>query len=461
LILKEQATLIEEFTRRRRTNKLKDYRPYPKQIEFHAAGALYRERLLRAGNQLGKTLCAAAEVAMHLTGRYPDWWPGMRWDRPVRIWAGSKTSDVVRDGAQRLLVGEPKDTSQWGYGFIPQDCIVDTSRRMGTPDALDSVVVKHVSGGNSTLGFKSYDQGREKWQGETLDMTWFDEEPPSDIYMEGLTRTNATGGIAMMTFTPLLGMSEIVRKFLMEDSDDRVDINMTIDDAEHISPERRKQIIESYPAHEREARTKGTPILGSGRIFPVPESDIKVDAFKLPDHWPRIGGMDFGYDHPFAATELAWDRDSDIVYVVKAFRQRQTTPVIQSAALKPWGKIPWSWPHDGLQHDKGSGDQLAQQYRDQGLDLLTERATFDDGTNGVEAGIISMLDRMQTGRWKVFAELSDWFEEFRLYHRKDGKIVKEHDDCLSSSRYAYMMLRHARVIRDPYKVPPKKMEWVI
>lgn len=167
-----------------------------------------------AGNQLGKTFCGAAEAAIHLTGKYPPWWDGRRFDRPVRAWAGSKTGEVTRDGVQRLLIGEPKDESQWGMGLIPGALLLDTKRRTGVPDALDSAVVKHVSGGKSTLGFKSYDQGRQKWQGETLDCVWFDEEPDMDIYIEGLTRTNSTGGIVFMTFTPILGMSNVVHMFI-------------------------------------------------------------------------------------------------------------------------------------------------------------------------------------------------------------------------------------------------------
>jgi phage terminase large subunit-like protein len=213
----ELVNLLEERKRRKDRRRLTDYRPYAKQRAFHAAGSEHRERLLMAGNQLGKTYCGAAEVAMHLTGIYPDWWAGKRWDRPTRWWAGSKTGEVTRDGVQRLLVGEPKNEADWGTGMIPGDNLADWSRRMGVADALDNATIKHVSGGISTLGFKSYDQGRQKWQGETLDGVWFDEEPPLDIYMEGLTRTNATGGIAMITFTPLLGMSDVVAMFLGEE----------------------------------------------------------------------------------------------------------------------------------------------------------------------------------------------------------------------------------------------------
>lgn len=212
--LSEIAELMDFVERYDARRKLFSYRPYAKQREFHAAGAIHRERLLMAGNQLGKTYCGAAECAMHLTGLYPDWWEGRRWDRPIRAWAGSKTGEVTRDGVQRLLVGEPKDRAAWGTGLIPGDTIIGTSTRPGIAAALDGVTVRHVSGGNSTLGFKSYDQGREKWQGETLDLVWPDEEPPIDIYMEGLTRTNATGGMVFITFTPLLGYSEVVRMFL-------------------------------------------------------------------------------------------------------------------------------------------------------------------------------------------------------------------------------------------------------
>lgn len=220
---------------------------------------------------------------------------------------------------------------------------------------------------------------------------------------------------------------------------------MTIDDAEHYTAEERAAIIASYPAHERKARAQGIPVLGSGRVFPVDEDFIKTPMIPIAPEWPQIGGLDFGWDHPTAAVKLAWDRDADVIYVTHSYGQSQATPIIHAAAVKPWGVwVPWAWPHDGLQHDKGSGEALAEQYREQGLNMLPERATFEDGHSGVEAGIAEMLDRMLTGRWKVFEHLEDWFSEFRLYHRKDGQIVKLNDDRISASRYALMMKRHAR-----------------
>jgi phage terminase large subunit-like protein len=210
-----EAKLSLEQAKRRRTNQLAHFTPYPKQLEFFAAGKEHRERLLMAANQVGKTQCGGIEVASHLTGRYPDWWPGRRYDRPTKWWAGSDTSETTRDTVQTKLIGPPTDESQWGTGAIPAKAIIGTARRQGVAGALDTVLVRHVSGGVSELGFKSYDQGRQKWQGAVRDGIWLDEEPPPDIYTEALTRTNTVDdGMLLLTFTPLLGVSEVVLMFM-------------------------------------------------------------------------------------------------------------------------------------------------------------------------------------------------------------------------------------------------------
>lgn len=229
-------------------------------------------------------------------------------------------------------------------------------------------------------------------------------------------------------------------------------VSMTIDDVDHYSAEEKARIIASYPPHEREARSKGIPTMGSGRIFPVEEAGITVQPFSIPRHWPQIVGLDFGVDHPFAAARLAWDRDADCVYVTHGYRQRGThvngewtgNPAYHATTIAGWGSwIPVAWPHDGLAQDRQSGEQLAELYRKHHINMLPERATHPDGGNGVEAGIMDMLERMQTNRFKVFANIGEWFEEFRLYHRKEGRIVKERDDLISATRYAVMMLRFA------------------
>lgn len=445
-------SLKQEVSRQLSIRRLFFYRPYAKQSEFHANGSKFRERLFMAGNQLGKTLAGSMEAAFHATGLYPQDWHGRRFNKPTVGWAAGVTSESTRENPQRMLLGR---VGARGTGALPLQTIIDDTPSRGVADAVDTVRIKHVSGGVSTIAFKSYEKGREKWQGETLDWIWFDEEPPLDIYTEGLTRTNIGLNPVWITFTPLLGMSKVVERFLLEESPDRAVTKMTIEEALHYTPEQRAQIINSYPVHEREARAMGVPMLGSGRVFPVAEEAIRETAIEFPKHWPRICGVDFGWDHPTAAAWLAWDRDADCLHLYDVYRQKEATPVIHAAAINARGKWPVAWPHDGLQHDKGSGLALADQYRNLGCNFLRERATYEDGESGVEAGLMEMLDRMQTGRLKVATHLNDFWEEFRMYHRLDGKIVKERDDIISACRYAVMMKRFAAVEMksQPIKYP--------
>lgn len=441
--LEEMASVLKAAQR----NQLSRYKPYLKQTVFHDAGRLHRERLFLGGNQLGKTKSAGFETAMHATLRYPPWWKGRRFTKPTRGWCSGVSGESGRDSVQEILLGPINDQ---GTGCIPGDCIDEIVSARGVAGQADSVVVKCEGGGRSRINFKSYIQGREKWQAATLDWIWYDEEPPPEIYSEGLTRVTATGGMVWLTFTPLKGATEVVNRFLLSESPDRHVTTITIDDALHIAPENRQQIIDGYPEHEREARVNGVPMMGSGKVFPIPEADIKEAAPELQRVWPRIAGLDIGWDHPTAVVWMAWDRDADCLHVYDCYRLKEQTPVIHAAAIKargPW--IPVAWPHDGLQHDKGSGEQIAELYRAQGVAMLPARATFEDGSNGVEAGVVDMIDRMKTGRFKVAEHLVEWWEEYRLYHRKNGLIVKERDDLMSATRYACMMLRYASVPSKP------------
>jgi len=166
-------------------------------------GSRSRGRLLMAGNQVGKFYAGAMEVAIHATGRYPEWWKGYRFDRPVRAWCCGESNEVVRESLQKLLLGEP---GAFGKGSIPKDALLDIVPARGTPDLVDTIRVKcGRTGGPSTIQLKSYSQGRERFQGATLDLAYCDEEPPADVFHEILTRLNVTGGPLMLTFTPLLG----------------------------------------------------------------------------------------------------------------------------------------------------------------------------------------------------------------------------------------------------------------
>lgn len=183
-----------------------------------------------------------------------------------------------------------------------------------------------------------------------------------------------------------------------------------------------------------------------------------VESFAIPPHWARICGIDFGWDHPFAAAFLAHDLDTGTVYVYDTYREREATPIIHAAALRARGadKISVAWPADGLAHERGSGEQLAGMYRTQGLEMLFVPARYPDSrSNSLEAGCLDILQRLQTGRFKVFAHLGDWLAEYRLYHRKDGKIVKFNDDLLDATRYGMMVLPYAQALEVPPMRPQR------
>jgi len=226
---------------------------------------------------------------------------------------------------------------------------------------------------------------------------------------------------------------------------DRAVIIASIDDAEHFTPEQKDQIIASYPAHEREARVRGNPVLGSGRVFSVSEEKIVVPHRTFPPHFARLGGLDFGWQHPTAAVEIVHDRDADVVYVTKCHRLKEASVIEHAATLRGWGDLTFAWPRDGARGTlEAAGVPLAEQFRKQGLRMLPEPAAFADGSVSVEAGVMELLTRMESGRFKVFDHLNDWLSEFRLYHRLEGKIVPEYDDLLSATRYAVVMLRFAK-----------------
>jgi len=196
---------------------------YLKHLEFFEKGARFRERCAMAANRVGKTFgMGGYELTAHLTGRYPGWWTGRRFTRPIRAWAAGKTRETTRDIVQATLMGELVKTATGrkffdGTGVIPADAFGNMSFRSGGSDLLDTIKIRHASGGWSSLGFKSYEQGRGAFEGTAQHAIWLDEEPPEDVYGECLIRTATTNGIIMLTFTPLEGLSEVVMQFLPQE----------------------------------------------------------------------------------------------------------------------------------------------------------------------------------------------------------------------------------------------------
>ncbi len=455
--------MLKEKERREKTNLIAKYEPYDFQLRFHAAGSWASQRLLIAANRVGKTESAAAETTYHLTGRYPDWWEGKRFRKPVLCWACGASNEKTRDTVQKKLFGDPMSATSWGTGFVPRDCLSgvdDAERRVRRPNvanALQAVAVKHctdgISDGWSIVALKSYEAGIQTFTSESVDVIWLDEEPPGFIMTQCLARQVDNPGILYMTFTPEYGMTQVVDAFLNHLQEGQCVINATWADAPHLTPERIKQILAALPEHERDMRSKGIPILGSGLVFPVTDEEIKCRPFEIPPWYRLIAGLDIGaWNHDTAVAWIAYNADNDTVYVFDEYKAQGKTPPIHAAAIKARGDdILVVYPHDCNKGDRHSGETVAEMYRKLGVNLHHTHWTNPpplgkeegEGNISVDAGLIEMLTRMETGRFKVFETCTKWFEEKRMYHRKDGKIVRVNDDLMSASRYATMMLRHA------------------
>lgn len=447
--LRRLHELMKAIEHKRKFNKIEVWEPYPKQQEFLALGSTKRERLLIAGNQLGKSETGAYEAACHLTGIYPPDWKGHRFNRATHGWVAGETGTVVRDVQQAKLCGPPGVEEEFGSGMIPRECFVGKPTLIGRPsDAYDTVWIRHSSGGVSSAQFKSYEQGRTKFQGSTKDWIWFDEEPAQPIYTEGLARISSRAdGIAWATYTPMFGSTWLTDRFTMEDHKSRGFVRMSAADAAHAA-KRIDEIKSMYPQHEWDARIYGMPLKGSGRVFHASLEQI-TEAYigALPLLWTKLWGVDFGIGHPFAAVLTAWDREADIIHVVHTIRMADALPIQHADAMRKIAAlVPVSWPHDGHDRDKGSGEPLARQYKAQKLIMLPNHSQFEDGGNSFEAGIFEMDTRMRNGHLKVYDHLGDWHDEFHNYHRKDGKVVKEKDDLMSATRMAIMDKRFGRSV---------------
>jgi phage terminase large subunit-like protein len=430
---------------------------YPKHLDFFGAGADYDERLFMAANRVGKTVAGAFETTCHLTGDYPAWWPGWRAEGPTEGWACGVDSKTTAEIVQGVLIGwnEP-------HGMIPEERIVHkTAARGGSAGAIDTVWVRHRSGGNSKLGFKSYQQGRESFQGTAKHFIWWDEEPPMDVYTEGRYRLLTTKGRSLMTFTPLLGRSEVVNSFYdLTDEERREHSKCVIQagwkDVPHLDEAAKTTLIRNTPAYQIKARTEGEPSLGRGAIYPFPEDQILIDPFQIPKYWPRAYGLDVGWERT-ACIWGAMDPSTTAVYLFDEYYEQggpHNAPRNHSAAIQSRGK----WIPGVV--DPASAYHQLQPFDSLGLDL-------SHADNNVEAGILAVFELLATGRLRVFASCPNWFSKFRKYQRVESfpnKPLKRDDHLMDATRYLVVSGRERMRTEPPtpfrqYRCSTPKKFW--
>lgn len=439
----EMILAMEAVAKRRRERKFFQYYPdsgplrrelYPKHQRFFELGAFTRQRLMMAANRVGKTESVGLyEVVAHATGLYPKWWKGRTFDRAVSIWCVGDTGKTVRDVLVRKLLG---NVDEIGTGLIPADCYVKHTLSQGIRESADTIFIRHSSGGTSTITFKTYEEKRESFQGTEIDIILLDEEPPEDIYSECLLRTMVGGGMVLLTFTPLRGMTKVILSFFQEgdinqpkNADGKAVVMASWDDVPHISKADQDDMLASMPAFQRNARSKGIPSMGAGVVYPVSEDRIVVDPFIIPETWKRAYGLDVGWNRT-AGIHGALDPVSDVLYLYLEHYVSEAEPAVHVQGLTgPGAWIPGVIDPAADQRNQKDGSRLIEIYRTLGL-------TLEKAFNGVDSGILDVYNRMVSGRLKVFSTCQNWIKEYRKYRRDErGFIVKVDDHLMDATRY--------------------------
>jgi len=448
---------------------------YKKHLLHFKMGKKYNQRLFMAANRIGKTTMAGCELVYHLSGDYPQWWEGRRYRKPQEWWVCGKSSAIIRDILQATLLGP---VGEFGSGLIPQHLIdhdtMTAARKMDT--SITDLRVKHVTGDWSTVGFRSYDQGRKAFEG-TEKCIWLDEEPPLDVFGECLARTmtrkNGDGeSIMMMTFTPLEGLSETVMDFLGASGDFTEGAKgpgkwvtlATWDDVPHLNEDKKSELLASYPAHQRDARSKGIPALGAGVIYPFDMSRVFIDPFPIPETYKRVWALDFGFSpDPTAILWAAIDPETDVVYVYHEHYLRMAEPMIHAAVIKQMDRlvgytIPGVCDPSGGGRSGTDGKHTRDVYRKEyGINMISAK-------NSIEPGITTVMDHITRDKLKIFTHCTNCKREYQLYRRDDkGRPVGD-DHLMDDLRYllmtgiyvakSYHQIKQARMIEAAERDDP-------
>lgn len=422
---------------------------YPRHMEFFARGKDTFARMFAAAVGAGKTEALLQELTFHGRGWYPDFWPGLTYDRPLDIWVCGKTIRSVRDILQTKWLGPPNE-EHFGNGILPLEWLdLDSIARL-SQGSVDSFRIRHVSGGYTHVGFKAYEQGVGSFYGTDKDIVAYDEPCPLAIYSQGLMRTrNRHNARVLYTVAALEGKTETVKMFMDEPDPSRVMVTCSWDDVPHLTEEWKRNTLANTAEYLRDSVRTGLPSRSQGAVYPVKEESFVIDPIPIPKHWKWVAGFDGGY-HNTAGTWVAYDEDADVAYLAADYKDGGPGTNLELHAMrllarsKGFGFQRMPFRGDAAAINQDDGQSLRKQYRDAGLNLeLADKA--------VTAGIAAVLNRLETGRLKVFRTCVKWLDEFRAYRYEydeetgeHGKIIKVNDHLMDATRYAIMSLKHAK-----------------
>lgn len=458
----ELNAIIEEFKLHEKYNVVETYKPYDFQMEMFEAGATHKARFACLANRCGKTYSGAREMTYHLTGLYPDWWTGHKFDEPIKAWAIGITTDSTRKVLQYELLGtiDARDTDAIGTGAIPRDTINIKALEKDGPSAK-VVRVNHVSGGVSELEFRSTQQGLQVLMGTSQHFIWLDEESPTqslEIFSQCSTRTATTNGRILITATPENGETPLIQKFY--ETDELFIHHVGWDRVPHLSEQTKKDLIATYPSWEIECRTKGLPSKGSGAIFKVDDEFISFPSIQPKPSWPIVAGVDFGRSRdPSTIVFSCLDPETGVSYLFEEHyldKDRSPENMANIILNSRYPYVPVVVPHDGNSVSTDGGNETrATIMRNAGCNV--QRSTFSNPVEvqnsisninkknmGKEGGLAWMAHQFRDGSLKVCEHLRHFFREKRSYFyvERGGKTMpKDGDDhIIDAARISFLSL---------------------
>ena len=444
-------------------NTLKWFRPFKYQSKFFETGATHSRRGMIAANRAGKTIASTYETAYHLTGRYPKGWKGKVWDKPIIAMAAGESWEQVAKTLQSKLLGcdDIKQSYKLGTGSIPRECIDEKSIRTDGPNVL-AVEIWHASGGKSKLYFSNYTQQVRHLQGFELDLVVLDEQPPDETFSELVVRTAQRNGQVLCSFTPLKGMSGLVRKF-WDQVDGYTHVRVTWDDVpfenewgeEFFSKKEREQLARDFMPWERECRMNGIPLVGKGVVFPLLEwptyKSIDVDLKNNPK-MERLISFDLGIKNdPTVISFFFRDPVEEIIYLHRQIKiPSGETPedyVHYLLDIESRG-VPIALPHDGSQPGRYTltEQSVREVFEDNyGLNVISGailNPANDQGkvTNHKSYGINIMRLGMERGTFMINESCTAFLDEARNYAIDDAGRFSDPDDHIDSARIGILAL---------------------
>jgi len=444
-------------------NQLKWFRPFEYQKKFFETGAHFARRGMIAANRAGKTIASTYETAYHLTGRYPDWWKGKRWDKPIIAMAAGESWEQVAKTLQSKLLGcdDIKQTYKLGTGSIPKEYIDEKSYRSDGQNVL-SIEIWHVTGGKSKLYFSNYTQQVRHLQGFELDLVVLDEQPPDETFSELVVRTAARNGQVICSFTPLKGLSGLVRKF-WDQIEGYSHVRVTWDDIPYenewgevfFSKQEREQLSRDFMPWERECRINGIPLVGKGVVFPMltwpTYKSIDKDLLNN-EKLERLISFDLGIKNdPTIISFLFRDPVEEKIYLHRQIKiPSGETPdeYVHYLLDRESRGVPIALPHDaGLAGRYTLTEQSVREVFEDSYGLNCIPGAIlnppnDQGkvTNHKAYGINIMRLGMERGTFLINESCTEFLDEARNYAIDDNGRFTDPDDCIDSARIGVLAL---------------------